>query len=118
MDLSLCIPWASYTGISKPCVYHGLRFEMSRTNVSQANILVDVHCTPRLVDFGLTTILYNSPTAATSLTGGVSGTLQWMAPELLDSAYTDDDPLKGRLSPASDVYALAITIWQVRLSLT
>jgi serine/threonine protein kinase len=77
----------------------------------QANVLVDADFNPRLADFGLTTILYNSPTAATTMVGSAGGTVRWMAPELHDE---DDGHGSTRPSVRSDIYALAITFWEVR----
>jgi serine/threonine protein kinase len=74
-------------------------------------VLVDSDRRVRLADFGLATVLYNSPTAATTMKGSNGGTVRWMAPEL----YKEDDG-HGTSWPSarSDVYALAITIWEVR----
>jgi serine/threonine protein kinase len=58
-------------------------------------------------------VLFNSSTQATTLTGdGVAGTVRYMAPEL-HAAFAPgfDGPT---LSVATDVYALAITLWEVR----
>jgi serine/threonine protein kinase len=56
----------------------------------------------------MTTVLLNSSTQAITATGGsVGGTLRYMAPEL-----HNDNP---KLTVLSDIYALAITLWEVRL---
>jgi serine/threonine protein kinase len=70
---------------------------------------VDGNWTARLADFGIAKILYLSPTSATTFTGGTHGTYRYMAPELFFPP--DDSPIQ--LSFASDIYALAITLWQV-----
>jgi serine/threonine protein kinase len=78
----------------------------------QVNILVDEHRVARLTDFGVATVLYNSSTAATTMTGsGVGGTVRWMAPELHE--VRPEDGQCARPSVGSDVYALAITLWEV-----
>jgi serine/threonine protein kinase len=77
----------------------------------QSNVLVDANFNPRLADFGLTVILYDSPTAATTVAGGVGGTVRWMAPEMHEF---DDGHGSARPSVRSDVYALAITLWEAR----
>jgi serine/threonine protein kinase len=41
---------------------------------------------------------------------GLSGTARWMAPELCWDELGDPAP-----TPASDVYALAMTFWEVRI---
>jgi serine/threonine protein kinase len=68
-------------------------------------VLVDSNDTPRLVDFGLTSVLYNTAAEATTRTGYAGGTIPWMSPELH----------RGQPhSFQSDVYALAITLWEVK----
>jgi serine/threonine protein kinase len=81
--------------------------------LNQSNILVDEQGNARLADFGMVTVLFNSSTQATTVTGeGVGGTMRYMAPELhAASAAGSDGPT---LSVTSDVYALAMTLWEVR----
>jgi serine/threonine protein kinase len=51
----------------------------------------------------------------TSTVSRGSGSLRWMAPELLDpDHYGISEDEGGRPTKASDIYALAITIWEVR----
>jgi serine/threonine protein kinase len=73
-------------------------------------VLVDRNHRSRLADFGLATVLYDSTTTPTPLAGGHCGTVRWMAPELCDE---DDGRGSSRPSVLSDIYALAITIWEV-----
>jgi serine/threonine protein kinase len=69
--------------------------------------MVDLSRNARLADFGLASALNQATTADTNLTGGGGkGTLRWLAPELLDTAKPRTD--------MSDVYALAMTIWEAR----
>jgi serine/threonine protein kinase len=66
----------------------------------------------RLTDFGLATVLHNPSTAGTMTGGsGVRGTVRWMAPELLQARI---DEVSAQPSVYSDVYALSITLWEVR----
>jgi serine/threonine protein kinase len=80
-------------------------------DVFKANVLVDRNHRSRLSDFGLTKVLYNTTTAATTLAGSASGTVRWMAPELLQ---IDNGSGCSQVTVRSDIYALAITIWEVR----
>jgi serine/threonine protein kinase len=48
---------------------------------TQTNVLVDAAGSARLTDFGLATSLAGTRTATT---GSGSGSLRWMAPELID----------------------------------
>jgi serine/threonine protein kinase len=85
-----------------------------RVLCGQANILVDGNHRARLADFGVATVLYNSPTAATTTCGGgVCGTMRWMSPELLDVPEGVAGP---KPSVLSDTYALAMTVWEVGAS--
>jgi serine/threonine protein kinase len=73
----------------------------------QSNILVDGRDkTAKIADFGLSTIITGTLTASS----GLSGTARWMAPELCWDELGDPAP-----TPASDVYALAMTFWEVRI---
>jgi serine/threonine protein kinase len=77
---------------------------------SQANILVNDRFDACLADFGLASVLYDTGTASDSNLS--RGTLRWMAPELL---INDDNSDGGRPSAASDMYALAMVLWEVSL---
>jgi serine/threonine protein kinase len=65
------------------------------------NVLIDVQGRARLTDFGLA-ITLNATVASATVNG--LGTPCYMAPEL----WGDEKPAK-----ASDVYALAMTVWHV-----
>jgi hypothetical protein len=81
----------------------------------QANILVDDNYRARLADFGVATVLYNSPTAATTTYGGgVAGTVRWMSPELHE--LPEEGVAGPKPSVLSDIYSLAMTIWEVSAS--
>jgi serine/threonine protein kinase len=73
-------------------------------------VLVDSRGQARLTDFGLA-ITLNATVASATLLG--IGTPYYLAPELLEvqmSGIGDGTPTK-----ASDVYALAVTSWHVRV---
>jgi serine/threonine protein kinase len=74
-------------------------------------VLIDENGHARLTDFGLTIVLHATKTA-TEARGG--GSLRWMAPELLDpEGYGISEVEAGIPTKQSDVYALAMTIWEV-----
>jgi serine/threonine protein kinase len=80
----------------------------------QANVLIDETSCARITDFGLAVFLNSTTTATTSSFGG--STL-WMAPELLyPERYMEElgSASNGQPTKQSDMYALAITIWEVR----
>jgi len=83
---------------------------------TKANILIDPGYSARLADFGLTTIIDES-TAGTNTGGhGLRGTIRWMAPELLhpDEFGFPDDCQKLLPSKGTDIYALGMTVLEVR----
>ncbi|CAO3567067.1 unnamed protein product [Mortierella alpina] len=65
-------------------------------DIKSSNILLTEHQEARICDFGLATRAGES---------GIGGTLQWMAPELLQ-----DPPL---YTGKSDVYALGMVMWEM-----
>jgi serine/threonine protein kinase len=73
---------------------------------------VDKDSTPKLADFGLASIIYNTPTAASTITDVVGGTVRYMSPELHQACL--DVACTSRPTIQSDVYAFAITLWEVR----
>jgi serine/threonine protein kinase len=109
-DLIICISSASSTGTLNPCAVSSTRM-LSYPDDVKANVLVDHDHRARLADFGLTKVLYNTTTAATTLAGGGLGTVRWMAPELCEM---DDGHGSNQATVRSDIYALTITIWEVR----
>jgi serine/threonine protein kinase len=59
----------------------------------------------------MATVLCNTSSQLASATGEpVGGTIRFMAPELLDPGSEGT-----KLTVQSDIYALAITLWEVRL---
>lgn len=71
-------------------------------DLKSANILVDDRFKARICDFGLTTVFSGMNTMS-----GTSGTVRWMAPELL--CY--EEPQKPTMQ--SDVYAFGIVCWEL-----
>lgn len=104
-------------GVSGP-VRPGVGSDLIHT---KANILIDSKCSARLGDFGLTTIIDADESTAGSVTGGCGpkGTTRWMAPEML---YPDHFEFLGDMqrqlpSQSTDIYALGMTILEVRVPL-
>jgi serine/threonine protein kinase len=75
------------------------------------NILIDQDRHARLADFGLSTIISESATIATSASASIGGTLKWMSPELLDPERFSRD--HSRPTKESDCYALGMVIYEV-----
>jgi serine/threonine protein kinase len=115
---------------SKQCVTRlSVNVTVAESPLYQVNVLVDEGRMARLADFGVATVLHNSTTAATTVTGkGVGGTVRlqhtfqdmpadldsqvrWQAPELHGSFDSEDEDAACP-SVRSDVYALAVTIWE------
>jgi serine/threonine protein kinase len=70
-------------------------------DVKPENVLVSALGEPVLADFGIARIVGNERLTAS---GGITGTLATLAPELLEG---------GEPSPASDVYGLSATLWHL-----
>lgn len=73
------------------------------------NVLLDENLNPLICDFGLSKVLETEHSQTSNGLKG-DGTLQWMAPELMDES--------GTKTMASDIYALGMTIVEVRVSIT
>jgi serine/threonine protein kinase len=101
-----CHPWRHQSG--EICLFQQLVCRiLIRRGCRQVNVLVDFNRNARLADFGLASTFNQATMAATNLAGGgAKGTVRWIAPELLDA----DNPRNDE----SDVYALAMTIVEVR----
>lgn len=84
----------------------------------QANILIDSECCARLADFGLAAIVEDTAPVDGSSSLQTGGAVRWMAPEILDPAkYGHTKWSREELSSKStDVYALGMTILEVRMS--
>jgi serine/threonine protein kinase len=78
----------------------------------QANILVDSTPHARIADFGVAVASHYTglPTQP-----GSRGTAAYKAPECIDTGEEDDPAATFLPTPASDVYATAVLIWEVLL---
>lgn len=69
-----------------------------------ANVLISSRGAPRLIDFGLASVVGGIPAFSASAT--IAGTVRWMAPEL--------QVVEGHgTTEASDVFALGVTILEL-----
>ncbi|KAG7098346.1 hypothetical protein E1B28_000305 [Marasmius oreades] len=90
-----------YLHSRSPMIVHG--------DIRGANILVDEDCNCRLADFGLSREAHGTTMVETS-TGGMKGSLRWMAPEMFQPSSTRDS--NEDRSPR-DIYAYACTIVEI-----
>ncbi|KAL5478414.1 hypothetical protein ACEPAI_2598 [Sanghuangporus weigelae] len=91
----------AYLHNNEPEVIHG--------DLKCANILVDDSGSPRIADFGLARLV----NAGTLTVGtGISGTLRWMAPELVHPSVHGGD---GHVNEKSDIYAFGMTCLEIYL---
>jgi serine/threonine protein kinase len=78
----------------------------------KANILVNSSEQACISDFGLTSVVSDLTTMnASTSQGHERGTCRWMAPELFDEG--NDHDLVNMYSAASDIYSLAMVIFEV-----
>ena len=85
----------------------------------QANVLIDSGRCARLADFGLSVAIDESISGSAAASRATRGTVRWMAPELLDPkkfGFTGK-LLKQLPSTSTDVYAMGMTILEVRTCL-
>ena len=84
----------------------------------QANILINSERRACLADFGLAAIIEDTTSGDGPSGNKTGGTTRWMAPEILDPdrfGYTKRS--RKRLpSKSTDIYALGMTILEVRMS--
>ncbi|KAG7090079.1 hypothetical protein E1B28_011696 [Marasmius oreades] len=90
-----------YLHSRSPMIVHG--------DIKGANILVDEDCNCRLADFGLSREAHGTTMVETS-TGGIKGSLRWMALEMFQPSTTRDS--NEDRSPR-DIYAYACTIVEI-----
>lgn len=81
-------------------------------DIKGANILIDDNGQVKVADFGLSRILKTSGFT----TKTASGTLRWMALELYETSEGEEEESAPRVTMEADVWALAMTIVEVRLS--
>ncbi len=78
------------------------RYQVLHLDLKPANVLIDEHGEPQVVDFGLAKRMDESLSAES---GEVSGTPSYMAPEQTQSE-------SQRLSPATDIYGLGAVLYE------
>ena len=80
-------------------------------DIVKANVLIDETRRARLADFGLLTLVSDTPNLISSTSFTQGGTYRWMSPELFDP---EKFGLKdSRLTKHSDRYALGMLIYEV-----
>ncbi|KAI3873590.1 hypothetical protein MKX03_035361 [Papaver bracteatum] len=89
-------------GIAKSLVYlhEGAEFKIVHRDIKLANVLLDVHLTPKIADFGLAKLLNNGEGTHT----GIAGTMGYIAPEYV---------IEGYLTEKADVYSFGVLILEV-----
>jgi serine/threonine protein kinase len=89
------------------CFLHGNN--ILHRDVKSANVMLtgDRHC--KLIDFGLSQLKEKLQIVGGTKTQSVVGSIEWMAPEIIDS----DDADGVVYNKATDVYALGITLWEI-----
>ena len=73
-------------------------------DLKSLNVLLDGNMRAKLADFGLS--LVRAETKSKTKQNESTGTLQWMAPELLSGE-------KMRYDASCDIYSLAVTLWEL-----
>ncbi|RKO88191.1 kinase-like domain-containing protein [Blyttiomyces helicus] len=89
-------------------ISQGMQYLHSRRivhgDLKAVNVLIDEHGKAYVSDFGFTVLKKVSATRKTTATASLTGTLRWMAPERL---------MGGKLEPPVDVYAFAMTCYEI-----
>lgn len=100
------LSWETTLGLLRPiaaALDHAHAHKVIHRDLKPANILIDAAGVPLLSDFGLAALVESS-SASRSLSQRITGTFQYLAPELWGEALP---------SPQSDIYALACVIGEM-----
>ena len=92
-------------GSESPAPVASARGPLVHRDIKSLNFLLDKFGEEKLGDFGLAKVRVASSTQSTF--AGAVGTLRWSAPEFLRAGG------KKSATPASDVYALGVVLWEI-----
>lgn len=98
IDAAVAVALATAAGLQ-----HAHGHDLLHRDIKPDNILFSAGGTVKIVDFGIAKVMSTEAVGPTA-TGTVIGTPAFMAPEQITG---------GRLSPATDVYALAVVTYQL-----
>ncbi|KZT29110.1 kinase-like protein [Neolentinus lepideus HHB14362 ss-1] len=88
---------------------HNHKPPLIHKDLKQGNIVVNDDGEPCLTDFGISTF---SSSFTISNEYASSGTLRWMAPEILEDPNTTNQQIRERITPACDMYAFACVCYE------
>ncbi len=105
-DLPWTLRWQIALDVARGVAYLHERNIIHR-DLKSLNVLLDDHYRAKIGDFGLSKVKLK--TSVTTFNEKSMGTVRWMAPELFG--------LRPKYSTASDIYALAIVLWDIAMRL-
>ncbi|EJC99208.1 kinase-like protein [Fomitiporia mediterranea MF3/22] len=83
------------------------RQDVVHSDLKADNVLISNHGEPLICDFGMARMLSASLTLAATSSGGIKGSLRWMAYELLD--FSND----SHHTKETDVWAFGMTVYEI-----
>ncbi|SUD48695.1 Serine/threonine-protein kinase PrkC [Nocardia otitidiscaviarum] len=89
---------------------HADRCGVLHRDIKPANILLTADGQPKLADFGIS---FNRLLPGHSPVAYFGGSLRYMSPEQLEACHPDLHADPGRLDTRSDLYALAVVLWEL-----